>query len=43
MIYLSLFYCFMILFKYNNIVILDLVTFYLNLNQCINLYRYKIF
>jgi hypothetical protein len=29
-IYLSLFYCFMIIFKCNNIIILNLIIFYLN-------------
>jgi hypothetical protein len=32
-IYLNLFYCFMILFQYNNIVILSLNIFCLNYNQ----------
>jgi hypothetical protein len=32
-VYLNLFYCFMILFQYNNIVILSLIIFCLNCNQ----------
>jgi hypothetical protein len=33
MIYLNLFYCFMILFQCNNIIILSLIIVYLNYNQ----------
>jgi hypothetical protein len=33
----------MILFKYNNIIILNLIIFYLNYNQHVNLYKYKVF
>jgi hypothetical protein len=33
MIYLNLFYCFMILFQCNNVVILSLIIFRLNCNQ----------
>jgi hypothetical protein len=32
-IYLNLFYCFMILFQCNDVVILNLIIFYLNYNQ----------
>jgi hypothetical protein len=43
MIYLSLFYCPMILFECNNIIILSLIIFYLNWNQYLNSQRYKVF
>jgi hypothetical protein len=33
----------MILFKYNNIIILNLIIFYLNYNQHVNSYKYKVF
>jgi hypothetical protein len=42
-IYLRLFYCVMILFEYNNVVILSLIIFCLNSNQHVNSYRYKVF
>jgi hypothetical protein len=38
MIYLSLFYCFMILFEYDNVVILSLIIF-----EHVNSHRYNIF
>jgi hypothetical protein len=40
MIYLNLFYYFMILFQYNNIIILSLIIFLLNYNQHIIDIRY---
>jgi hypothetical protein len=33
----------MVLFQCNNIVSLSLIIFYLNYNQYVNLYKYKIF
>jgi hypothetical protein len=42
-IYLNLLYYFMIRFEYNNVIILNLIIFYLNYNQYINLHKYKIF
>jgi hypothetical protein len=40
MIHLDLFYYFMIIFQYSNIVILSLIIFY---NQYVNLHRYRYF
>jgi hypothetical protein len=43
MIYLNLFYCFMIICESYNIIILNLIIFYLNYNQYTNSHKYNIF